>query len=163
MSSKQNKKQVIPRVGKQAVFQAQGEIGKSAIRRFAQTIGDNNPLYWDERYARDSSYGGVIAPPTLIFELGYDCGDEIDKETGLQQGLGKWLGYPRDLQRAENIYEILQVARPEDIITAKREVVEVTEREGKRGKWVFITSLIYYTNQRGELLGTNKETVACRF
>lgn len=163
MSSKQNKKQVIPQVGKQAVFQAQGEIGKSAIGRFAQTIGDNNPLYWDERYARDSSYGGVIAPPTLIFELGYDCGDEIDKETGLQQGLGKWLGYPRDLQRAENTYEILQVAHPDDIITAKREVVDVTEREGKRGKWVFITSLISYANHRGELLGTNKETVACRF
>ena len=162
MSGEQNKR-IIPSVGRQAVFHAYGEIGKSAIRRFAQVIDDTNPLYWDEQYAKNSAYGGIIAPPTLIFELGYDCGDEIDKGDGLQQGITEWLGYPKDIQRVGNEYEILRVARPSDIVTAKREVTDVRERETRRGKMVFITSVASFTNQEGELLGTNKETVACSY
>ena len=37
------------------------EIG--AIAKFARAIGDSNPLFTDEEAARNSRYGGVIAPP----------------------------------------------------------------------------------------------------
>ncbi len=37
-----------------------------AIRRFAEGIGDDNPLWTDPGYASTSPYGGVIAPPTWV-------------------------------------------------------------------------------------------------
>ncbi|SFS16797.1 Acyl dehydratase [Microbacterium sp. cf046] len=38
-----------------------------AILRFAEGIGDDNPLWTDEEYAESTSYGGIIAPPSFIF------------------------------------------------------------------------------------------------
>ena len=38
-----------------------------AILRFAEGIGDDNPLWTDPDYATGTSYGGVIAPPSFIF------------------------------------------------------------------------------------------------
>ena len=39
---------------------------KGAIIRFAQAIGDVNPLFSDEAAARHGRYGGLIAPPTFL-------------------------------------------------------------------------------------------------
>ncbi|OZD13119.1 acyl dehydratase [Rhodococcus sp. 06-156-3C] len=38
-----------------------------AILRFAEGIGDDNPLWSDEEYAAKSVHGGIIAPPSFIF------------------------------------------------------------------------------------------------
>ena len=38
-----------------------------AILRFAEGIGDGNPLWTDEQYAANTTYGGIIAPPSFIF------------------------------------------------------------------------------------------------
>lgn len=40
---------------------------RMAILRFAEGIGDDNPLWTDATYAEKSPYGGIIAPPSFIF------------------------------------------------------------------------------------------------
>ena len=40
------------------------EVEKCEIRKFAMAIGDRNPLYFDEAYARGKGYAGLLAPPT---------------------------------------------------------------------------------------------------
>jgi acyl dehydratase len=40
---------------------------RMAILKFADGIGDANPLWSDEAYASTSSYGGIIAPPSFIW------------------------------------------------------------------------------------------------
>lgn len=42
------------------------EVTTDEIRRYARMIGSENPLYLDEVYARNSRWGGPIAPPALI-------------------------------------------------------------------------------------------------
>ena len=42
------------------------EVEKGAIIKFAQAIGDDNPLFIDEEAARQTRYGGLIAPPTFL-------------------------------------------------------------------------------------------------
>ena len=142
-------------LGKEEVFHAAEEIGKATVRKFAAAIGDYNPLYWDEQFAEKSGYGGIIAPPTLIFEVNCDVGDEIDDIDRWQ----KWFGFS-NMQRASNEYEIFQPARPDDVITRRRKIVGVTEKQRKTGKLIFLTTETTYTNQRGELLGFNRDTVA---
>lgn len=39
------------------------EVEKGALRKFADAVGDRNPLYWDDEYARNSRFGTLIAPP----------------------------------------------------------------------------------------------------
>ena len=40
---------------------------RHAILRFAEGIGDDNPLWTDQSYAAGSVHGGVVAPPSFIF------------------------------------------------------------------------------------------------
>lgn len=40
---------------------------KKAIKRFVDAIGDPNPLWSNEEYARKSRYGKIVAPPSWIF------------------------------------------------------------------------------------------------
>ena len=39
------------------------EVERGAIKRFAEAVGDPNPLYFDEEYAKGTRYGGIVAPP----------------------------------------------------------------------------------------------------
>ena len=36
------------------------------IMMFARSIGDPNPVYYDEEQAKEIGAGGVVAPPTFI-------------------------------------------------------------------------------------------------
>ena len=42
------------------------DVEKGAILKFARAIGDTNPIYSDDEAARQSRYGGLIAPPTFF-------------------------------------------------------------------------------------------------
>ena len=43
------------------------EATRIAILKFSEGIGDPNPLWTDARYASQTSYGGLIAPPSFIW------------------------------------------------------------------------------------------------
>lgn len=43
------------------------ELNADSIRHYAYGIGDPNPLWVDESYARRSPHGRVMAPPTILF------------------------------------------------------------------------------------------------
>lgn len=43
------------------------EATRDTIRHFVQGIGDDNPLYTDEEYAKKSKYGKIIAPPCFLY------------------------------------------------------------------------------------------------
>ncbi len=42
------------------------EVSRAKIREFAESIGDDNPLYLDPAAARAAGYPDVIAPPTFL-------------------------------------------------------------------------------------------------
>ena len=44
-------------------------IDKTTIIRYVQAISDLNPLYIDEEYAKETDYGGIIAPLTFITRI----------------------------------------------------------------------------------------------
>src|SRR5699024_3946968 len=50
------------------------EVEKGHIRKFADSIGDSNPLYRDEEYAAKTTYGGIIAPPTFPIAIASEGG-----------------------------------------------------------------------------------------
>jgi acyl dehydratase len=47
------------------------EVTKSAIRRFADGVGEINPLWLDENYAAGTRYGRLVAPPQWLWSV---CG-----------------------------------------------------------------------------------------
>ncbi len=45
------------------------EATRDGIRHFALGIGDENPLWLDETYAKKSPHGGLMAPPFILFAM----------------------------------------------------------------------------------------------
>jgi N-terminal half of MaoC dehydratase len=46
----------------------------SDIRRWVMAMDYPNPLHWDERFARDSAFGGIVAPQSIAVALDYGHG-----------------------------------------------------------------------------------------
>ena len=118
------------------------EIEKGMIRKFALAIGDPNPLWQDEKYARESKYGGIIAPPTFILTIGLE---QIEQElTSLPS---------TTTLHGSTELEYYQPVRPGDKITVTIRLANIRERQGRgTDKVVFMTFEITYKNQRQELV-----------
>ena len=43
------------------------EATRDNIRHYAHGIGDDNPLWCDPAYAKQTQYGGIIAPPSFLY------------------------------------------------------------------------------------------------
>ena len=53
-------------IGRTYVSDGSFEVGREHIRRFAQAIGDTNPIYVDRDAAIAAGHPDVIAPPTFL-------------------------------------------------------------------------------------------------
>ena len=135
------------------------EVTKTAIRRFAQAIGDDNPLYYDDDYAATMPSGGIVAPPTFFFTLGYyddapgtkyrDDGRPIETELDVPLHVSKTVGGASSVEFGEPI-------RPGDVITVRKKVADVYTKEGKSGLLYFTVVETSYVNQRGELVARER-------
>ena len=146
-------------IGREVSYTAPEEIGRAAIRCYAQALDDDNPLYRDEDFARSTRFGGVIAPQTFVCETNqYVVGPpDANGYTGHTWPLPI---PPSHMIRIGNDYEFFQPVRPSDRITATWRLVHLEERSTRRGRMLFVESSVRYANQRGELLAVNRETVA---
>ncbi|WP_375482531.1 MaoC family dehydratase N-terminal domain-containing protein [uncultured Jatrophihabitans sp.] len=57
------------------------EVTRDATRHFANGYGDDNPLFADPEYARNTRWGTVIAPPGFCYTMGEDAAPAPDAET----------------------------------------------------------------------------------
>ncbi len=145
-------------IGREATYTAPEELGQASIRYFAMALGDDNPLFSDAAFARNTRHGGAIAPPTLICET-----NQLFKNPPDANG---YIGHDWELplpsnrfMRGGNEYEFHQPVRPDDRITVRWRLVDIYERETSRaGVVIFVVSEARYTNQKGELLAVNRET-----
>jgi hypothetical protein len=58
-----------------------GDASQSGIKRWAYSVGDDNPLYWDPNYAQGTRWGAQIAPGSMaqILHSGM-MGDPMDAD-----------------------------------------------------------------------------------
>ncbi|MFN8534954.1 MAG: MaoC family dehydratase N-terminal domain-containing protein [Dehalococcoidia bacterium] len=120
-------------------------VDRSQIRLFAEAIGDSNPLYVDEDYARTTRWGGIIAPPTFIYNLKAGSFPEIPLDT-------------TRLLNGGDEFEYFGVVRPDDVILVISKWTELYERPGRVGLMVFTIWETTYTNQHGKVVAKHRAT-----
>jgi acyl dehydratase len=123
------------------------EVEKGAIIKFAEAIGDDNPLFNDEAAARQTRHGGLIAPPTFLRSL----------RVGLPE-LPFEIPFDRRLDGGSD-WEYFQPVRPGDRIQAVARVIDLSERSGRIGLMIFMTAKITYQNQFDEIVATQTATL----
>jgi acyl dehydratase len=134
------------------------EVEKGAIRRYAAAVGDPNPLYSDDEYARKSRYGGIIAPPGFFGwpKAGLPAAEGL---IGLMTGLIE-AGYAGILDGGM-AYECYLPVRAGDTLVASPMVKDVTAKAGKTNMMItrFETT---YLNQNGDLVARSFHTLIGR-
>ena len=128
------------------------EIEKGAIKKYADAVGDRNPLFWDEEYAINSRYGSIIAPPGFTgwpvqwteAMPGMTVGGLLDKLTEIMAKDG----HPFILDGG-NETEFKIPVRPGDILVISSKLANITERDSKGTQMFFCTYEVEYTNQNG--------------
>ncbi len=122
------------------------EIEKGAIVKFAEAIAEENPVYNDEVAARNSQYGGLIAPPTFLRSViaGRPNMPFDTPFTRLLDGGSDW--------------EYFQPVRPGDRITSVARIEDITERTGSIGLMLITTVVVAYTNQFDQIVATQTST-----
>lgn len=146
-------------VGRTATYTAPEELGRAAIRMFAVAVGDANPLYTDAEFAKAWGHDDVVAPPTLVCETNQYAGLPADADGYAGHTWGIEIPGTRKV-RGGNAYTFHRAVHPGDVVTASWRLAEVAERRTSSGlAMVIVTSVATYSNQHGELLVTNEETV----
>lgn len=135
------------------------------IMMFARAIGDPNPIYYDDDYAKSTEVGAVIAPPT--FER---ASSHYDDDYSLRPKIGQpWFGSgkeptgvpPKPLApgekrtnglHAEQHYEYLKPVRAGDVLTSTTRPGEKWEKTGRSGTLKFSENITEYFNEAGEMV-----------
>ena len=134
------------------------EVEKGAIRRYADAVGDDNPLYNDEEYARKSRYGCIIAPPGFF---GW-AKKTISSSEGLVGLIGAMIeaGYAGILDGGM-AYDFYLPVRVGDTIVVSPKVADIALKEGKT-KMMILRFEASYTNQNGDLVAKSYQTLIGR-
>ena len=137
------------------------------VMTFARSVGDANPVYYDEEYARETEVGGIPAPPTFV-----QASAQFDPDYVLRPKIGEpWFGSGREPTgvkkegsggggnggglHAEQHFEYHRTPRVGDVLTATVLPGETWEKEGRRaGKLIFSETIVEYRDQHGELVVT---------
>ena len=122
------------------------DIEKGHVRRFAEAIGDDNPLFIDEKEARKSRHGSLIAPPTFLRTIRVE-----------RPALPFTVPYGRNLDGGSE-WEFFEPVRIGDFITAQIEIEDIFERPGRLGTMLFTIYLTMYKNQLDEVVATQRGT-----
>jgi acyl dehydratase len=102
--------------------QGRNLVEAGAVRRFADALMDDNPIYRSERAARAHGYRGIVAPPT--FPVTFEAGRDLRALLGLAG---------RTVLLTEQTYEYAEPIIVGDTILVTRRVDEIASREGLGG------------------------------
>ena len=115
-------------------------LSRELIAKFAAGVGEDNPLYFDEEYAKSTIWGGIIAPPSIHILLMFACTNTED-----------WMRSPGTINASQSWFYNVP-ARPGDTIHMRGTALDRFIRKGR----LFVIHDNVFTNQRGEVVCTGR-------
>jgi acyl dehydratase len=135
------------------------EVEKGAIARYSDAIDDDNPLYRNEEYAKNTRYGSIIAPPGFF---GWPVGGG-NIEAGMSRVVGAVAsaGMLRILDGGIELNFYVPVRAGDTLVTYGK-LADAREKETKsQGTMVFLIIEQKYLNQNGNLVALARQTLIC--
>lgn len=150
-------------------------VERGAVRRYAQAIMDEDPIF-SEPCANNARYGGPVAPPlfpTHMFRRAFGAPDPLQQRArdpdfdGLSSGASS--GLPEldpikhlALLNGGSEIEFFRYARHGETVKLRSRYADITEKETSKGPMLFVTIEAEYRNGDDELLMTTRRTLIRR-
>jgi len=111
-------------------------VTKERILKYAEGTEDFNPVFCDEEAAKDSHFGGLIAPPTIVVPIVFaTTPPDI------------WIKMPGAINPGQKL-EFGVPVRPGDTIWCHAKLSDKYLKRGRR----YAIGKMYIKNQRGEIV-----------
>lgn len=144
---------------------ATGEVNRRDWQRWAKSVGDENPLWFDPDYARVHGYADVICPPLYLqyAVLGVTSLSDLrpDGSAGGASGNLVFPDAPRRMAGGESM-TFHGPAYHHDDVTMVRTIESIVEKQGRSGRFVLVGWSTTYTNQRRELVAEAATSMIAR-
>ena len=126
------------------------QIEEGAILRFAEAIGDTNPIFNDKNAASKTKYGGIVAPPTFLRSIAHVKAPEAKVQVKSP--------YPANVDGGSE-WEYFEPIKVGDTITATSYLADINERKGgKFGSMLIMVRETKYINQHGTVAALQRTT-----
>ncbi|WAH36206.1 MaoC family dehydratase N-terminal domain-containing protein [Alicyclobacillus dauci] len=129
------------------------DVEKGAIRAFAEAIGSQNPLYYDESHAKSQGYPSLLAPFTFPTTFRPRKEQEVEWYQNLDRS---------KILHAEQEYQYDRRLFGGEQITCYEKVIDVYEKQGKSGKMTFIVRDREGFDSNGERVFVDRFTLVVR-
>jgi acyl dehydratase len=115
-------------------------LDEETMRRFALSIGDDNPLFTDPAYAQASPYGALVAPGPILAHVRYPA----------DHGATRAHGYPLANFIASVAWEFFDVIRAGSRLSSSKKLREILERRGRGGRLIvqLVSEVVYFDAER---------------
>jgi hypothetical protein len=170
--------EVLAMIGKESsTASGPDEVCKSETRRWVQATMDDNPLWYDEEFAKKTKFGtGCVPVPYALRAVGFyrkpmgspdlprSKGADDDVRGDLETENEIRIPWPAGMAEfhAGDEVEYFQMPRAGDIISVKSRIMNIIEKTGRSGKLGISFVDRTYTNQKGEILAINHHTSIAR-
>lgn len=122
------------------------ELGQ--LRFFSKTMGETNPIYFDEEAAQSAGYRSIIAPPTFAFSCVRGAADQLPLVTALDLSddeIGRSL-------HGEQRFHFGEPICAGDCISINEKIIDIYEKKKKTGTLLFAVSESQLRNQLNEFV-----------
>jgi len=139
------------------------DVERGAIRKFADAVGDRNPLYWDDDFARDAGYRAIPAPPgffgwpakwssplPFFMPIRQELADAVSKA-----GFGRMLD-------AGIEFDFLRPVHAGDTLAVTPRFISISEKEAKSGRMLISVLEMTYVNQNGDIVARGRHLTLYR-
>jgi acyl dehydratase len=127
------------------------EVERGAIRRFAEALGDPNPIYLDDAAARAAGHPALVAPPTFPVALASNERFRHSLDLGT-----------RSILHGEQQFEYARPIFAGDRITVVSRVADVQERAGASGPMDVLVIEDEGRDDKGEVVFRTRATLILR-
>lgn len=144
-----------------------GEITSLDIQRYAISVGEENPLYYEKDLAQERGYLDIVAPPNMLASI-------VEWGTGGEESLLHKDGTPatdnllperftgvKIMGGGEKMEFLKPVIAGTDVIL-KSKIVDSYTKQGRKGMIVFLVMINTFTDQYGDHLAICHRTILAR-
>jgi acyl dehydratase len=133
-------------------------VSDSEIRRYSRATGDENPLWFDDNFARSAGYRGRLVPPMVVHE--------VFRRAGGQGGdwAEPWFQLPlpsgyTDARNAGTEVEWLRPVYLGERLFVEGKIAGIVARRGRSGVGIYITRDEEVTSEANEVVFRRRQTV----